>query len=153
MKHLEYIEVGSVKMFGHYQVSEAEIISFSMRYDNQPFHTDAEAARDSIYGGLIASGWHVCSMFMRMACDAGVDESQPHGMGAPGLDDLKWLQPVRPGDVLSARTEVLSADPSRLKPYLGVVRSKVQVCNQSGAVVMELTAINWVLRRPVPTTD
>ncbi|SVE05913.1 uncharacterized protein METZ01_LOCUS458767 [marine metagenome] len=73
-------------------------------------------------------------------------------MGAPGLDDLKWPQPVRPGNVLSARTEVLSADPSRLKPCLGVVRSKIQISNQSGEAVMELTAINWVLRRPVPTT-
>ncbi|MFP6725208.1 MAG: MaoC family dehydratase [Alphaproteobacteria bacterium] len=153
MKHLEDIVVGSIENFGHYQVSEVEIISFAMRYDNQPFHTDAEAARDSIYGGLIASGWHVCAMFMRMACDAGVDECQPHGMGAPGFDDLKWLQPVRPGDVLSARTEVLSADPSRLKPYLGVVRSKIQISKQSGAAVMEMTAINRVLRRPVPTTD
>ena len=153
MKHLEDIVVGSVEFFGHYQVSEAEIISFAMRYDNQPFHTDAEAARGSIYGGLIASGWHVCAMFMRMACDAGAVECQPHGMGAPGLDDLKWPQPVRPGNVLSARTEVLSADPSRLKPCLGVVRSKIQISNQSGEAVMELTAINWVLRRPVPTTD
>ena len=124
-----------------------------MQYDNQPFHTDVEAARDSIYGGLIASGWHVCAMFMRMACDAGVDECQPHGMGAPGFDDLKWLQPVRPGDVLSARTEVLSADPSRLKPCLGVARSKNQISNQSGAAMMKMTAINRVLRRPVPTTD
>jgi len=153
MKHLEDIVVGSVENFGHYQVSEVEIISFAMRYDKQPFHTDAKAARDSIYGGLIASGWHVCAMFMRMACDASVDECQPHGMGAPGFDDLKWLQPVRPGDVLSARTEVLSADPSRRNPYLGVVRSKIQISNQSGATVMEMTAINWVLRRPVPTID
>ena len=153
MKYLEDIVVGSVENFGHYQVSEAEIISFAMRYDNQPFHTDAEAAMDSIYGGLIASGWHVCAIFMRMACDAGANECQPHGMGAPGLDDLKWLQPVRPSDVLSARTEILSADPSRLKSCLGVVRSKVQISNQSGKAVMEMTAINWVLRQPVPTTD
>ncbi len=153
MKYLEDIVVGSIKNFGHCQVSKAEIISFAKRYDDQPFHTDEEAARGSIYGGLIASGWHVCAMFMRMACDAGVDECQPHGMGAPGLDDLKWLQPVRPGNVLSARTEVLSADPSRLKPYLGVVRSKIQISNQSGAAVMEMTAINWVLRRPVTITD
>ena len=92
-------------------------------------------------------------MFMRMARDAGIDECQPHGMGAPGLDDLKWLQPVRPGDVLSARSEVLSADPSRLKPYLGVVRSKIQISNQSGAAVMEMTVINRVLRRPLPIID
>jgi len=153
MTYLEDIVVGSVKNFGHYQVSEVEIISFAKRYDDQPFHTDAKAARGSIYGGLIASGWHVCAMFMRMARDAGIDECQPHGMGAPGLDDLKWLQPVRPGDILSARTEVLSAEPSRLKPYLGVVRSKRQISNQSGAAVMEMTAINRVLRRPVPIID
>ena len=153
MKHLEDIVVGSIENFGHYQVSETEIISFAKRYDDQPFHTDEEAARGSIYGSLIASGWHVCAMFMRMACDAGVDECQPHGMGAPGIGELKWPQPVRPGNVLSARTEVLSADPLRLKPCLGVVRAKIQISNQSGAVVMEMTAINWVLRRHVPTTD
>ena len=153
MTYLEDIAVGSVKNFGHYQVSEVEIISFAKWYDDQPFHTDAKAARGNIYGGLIASGWHVCAMFMRMARDTGIDECQPHGMGAPGLDNLKWLQPVRPGDVLSARSEVLSADPSRLKPYLGVVRSKIQISNQSGAAVMEMTAINRVLRRPVPIID
>ncbi len=148
MTYLEDVIVGTVRRFGHYEVSEDEIITFAKRYDNQPFHTDPDAAKDSIYGGLIASGWHVCAMFMRMACDAQAGGNKMASLGSPGFDDLKWLIPVRPGDVLSARTEVLSAIPSRSKTDRGTVSAQIQVLNQTGTVVLEMTSQGRFLRRP-----
>ncbi|MFP6746137.1 MAG: MaoC family dehydratase [Alphaproteobacteria bacterium] len=173
MTYLEDLIVGTVRHFGHYEVTEDEIIAFARRYDDQTFHTDPVAAKDSIFGGLIASGWHVCAMFMRMACDAnasnadasnadasdtntggtntsdnGAGENKMASLGSPGFDDLKWLVPVRPGDVLSARTELLSAVPSRGKTDRGTVSTKVQVLNQSGKVVLEMTSMGRFLRRP-----
>lgn len=158
MTYLEDLIVGTVRHFGHFEVTEDEIIAFAKRYDDQPFHTDPVAAKDSIFGGLIASGWHVCAMFMRMACDAktsdanasdnGAGENKMTSLGSPGFDDRKWLEPVRPGDVLSARTELLSAVPSRGKTDRGTVSTKIQVLNQTGKVVLEMTCMGRFLRRP-----
>ena len=148
MTYLEDIVVGTVREFGRYAVREDEIIAFAKTYDNQPFHTDAVAAKDSIYGGLIASGWQVCAMFMAMACESQKGQDRMASLGSPGFDDLKWLEPVRPGDVLFARTEVLSATPSRLKPGRGTVSSRIQVLNQTGKVVLEMTSMGRFLRRP-----
>jgi acyl dehydratase len=148
MIYLEDIEVGSEREFGHYEVSEKEVVAFGNRYDNQVFHTDKEAAKDSIYGGLIASGWHTCAMFMRMACDAQDGEDRMASLGSPGFDDLKWLLPVRPGDTLSARTKILSATPSRSKQDRGTVRIQIWLRNQKGEVVLEMTSMGRYLRRP-----
>ena len=148
MMYLEDIVVGTIRQFGRYEVTEDEIIGFAKTYDDQSFHTDVEAARGSIYGGLIASGWHVCAMFMRMACDAQEGQNRMASLGSPGFDDLKWLVPVRPGDVLSARTEVIGASPSRSKRDRGTVSAKIQVLNQTGAVVLEMTSMGRFFRRP-----
>ncbi|MDA1097405.1 MAG: MaoC family dehydratase [Proteobacteria bacterium] len=148
MIYLEDIVVGQEREFGCYEVTEEEVMDFARRYDDQPFHIDKEAAKDSIYGGLIASGWHTCAMFMRMACDAQSGQHQMAMMGSPGFDDLKWLRPVRPGDVLSARSKILSARPSDNKPDRGTVRIQIWVLNQNGEVVMEMTSMGRYLRRP-----
>ncbi len=148
MTYLEDVVVGTVRQFGRYEVGAEEIMDFAKRYDDQPFHTDPVAAKDSLYGGLIASGWHVCAMFMRMACDAQQGEDRLASLGSPGFDDLRWLRPVRPGDVLSARTEVLSVRPSRSKLDRGTVRAKIEVFNQNDETVLEMTSMGRYLRRP-----
>ncbi|MBL6952339.1 MAG: MaoC family dehydratase [Alphaproteobacteria bacterium] len=148
MIYLEDLVVGQERAFGHYEVTEEEVMAFAGRYDNQPFHTDKEAAKDSIYGGLIASGWHTCAMFMRMVCDAQAGQNNLAMMGSPGFDDLKWLLPVRPGDVLSVRSKILSATPSDNKPDRGTVRMQNWVLNQNGDVVLEMTNMGRYLRRP-----
>lgn len=148
MTYLEDVVVGQEREFGHYEVTEEEILAFAGRYDDQPFHMDKQAAKDSIYGGLIASGWHTCAMFMRMVCDAQEDESRMATLGSPGFDDLRWLTPVRPGDILSVRSKILSAEPSRNKPDRGTVRVQTQVCKQTGEVVLEMINMGRYLRRP-----
>ena len=151
MMYLEDFVVGAEREFGHYEVTEEEVIAFGNRYDNQPFHIDKEAAKDSIYGGLIASGWHTCAMFMRMACDAQNDEGGGERMaslGSPGFDDLKWLLPGRPGDILSVRTRILSATPSRSKQDRGTMRIQIWVSNQKNEIVLEMTSMGRYLRRP-----
>mgnify|MGYP006419006343 FL=1 len=151
MMYLEDFVVGAEREFGHYEVTEEEVIAFGNRYDNQPFHIDKEAAKDSIYGGLIASGWHTCAMFMRMACDAQNDEGGGERMaslGSPVFDDLKWLLPVRPGDILSVRTRILSATPSRSKQDRGTMRIQIWVSNQKNEIVLEMTSMGRYLRRP-----
>ncbi|MDE0940974.1 MAG: MaoC family dehydratase [Alphaproteobacteria bacterium] len=148
MTYLEDIVVGTERSFGQYEVTEGEIIAFGKLYDDQPFHTDPEAAKDSIYGGLIASGWHTCAMFMRMAVDAQDKDNSLAGLGSPGFDDLKWLLPVRPGDTLSAQTKILSATPSRSKLDRGTVRIQITIFNQTGALVLEMTSMGRYLRRP-----
>ena len=148
MTYLEDVVVGEKREFGRYEVTEEEIVAFGKRYDNQPFHTDREAAQQSIYGGLIASGWHTCAMFMRMFCDAQTEDIKLASLGSPGFDDLKWPRPVRPGDILTARTEILSATPSRRKPDRGTVLLKIWLLNQNGEVVLEMTNLGRFLRRP-----
>jgi len=149
MMYLEDFVLGAENEFGHYEVTEDEVVAFGNRYDNQPFHVDKESAKDSIYGGLIASGWHTCAMFMRMACDAQIGGERMASLGSPGFDDLKWLLPVRPGDVLSVRTKVLSAMPSRSKPDRGTMRFQIWMRNQKGEVVLEMTSMGRYLRRPM----
>ena len=151
MMYLEDFVVGAEREFGQYEVTEDEVLAFGKRYDNQPFHTDKEAAKDSIYGGLIASGWHPCAMFMRMACDAqngGEGQGRMASLGSPGFDDLKWLLPVRPGDILSVRTKILSATPSRSKQDRGTMRIQIWVRNQKDETVLEMTSMGRYLRRP-----
>ncbi|MBT3333635.1 MAG: MaoC family dehydratase [Rhodospirillaceae bacterium] len=152
MTYLEDIVVGAKRSFGHYEVTAAEIIDYGKLYDDQPFHTDPEAAKDSVFGGLIASGWHTCAMFMRMACDAQDPDHGLAGLGSPGFDDLKWLMPVRPGDILSAQTKVLSATPSRSKHDRGTVRIQIRIFNQKDEAVLEMISMGRYLRRPAEAT-
>jgi acyl dehydratase len=136
---------GSVRTSGTVLVTEEEIIEFAKRYDPQVFHTDPVAARDSIYGGLVASGWHTAAMAMRLIVENYL--SGVASVGSPGVDEVRWLKPVRPGDKLSVRVTVLEARRSESKPDRGIVRSLVEVLNQDMAVVMSFKGVTMVLCR------
>ena len=145
-RYLEDFVPGTVYQAGSVQVTEAEIVEFATRYDPQPFHVDAEAARASIYGGLIASGWHTVAMTMRLLVDGVFNGTA--SMGSPGVDEVRWLLPVRPGDTLSPRAIVLETRPSRSKPDRGVLRFRVEVENQDGALTMSMIGAGIIGRRP-----
>jgi acyl dehydratase len=134
----ESFKIGHKQSFGAYEVTEDEIIEFAGKYDPQFFHLDHEAAKQSLFGGLCASGWHTCAMTMSMM----VANMDAHGrsLGSPGIDNLRWLRPVYPGDVLSVKMEVLDTLPSKSRPNIGVVVSKVSVSSQQSVVVMEFTS-------------
>jgi acyl dehydratase len=136
---------GSVSTFGTVLVKEDEIIEFARRYDPQVFHIDPVAASKTAYGGLVASGWHTAAMAMRLIVENYL--SRVASAGSPGVDELRWLKPVRPGDRLSVRVSVLEARRSESKPDRGVVRSLVEVLNQDGAVVMSFKGVNILLCR------
>ncbi len=140
----DYIR-GAIHEFGSINVEEAEVIAFGKRFDPQPFHADPEAAKQSAFGGLIASGWHTASLMMRLFVDHYL--SRVASLGSPGVDELRWLKPVFPGDVLSLRITVLEANPSRSKPDRGIIRSYIEALNQHGEVVMTMKALNLLLRR------
>lgn len=130
----ETFEIGQVQEFGAYPVTEAEVIEFARKYDPQFFHLDAEAAKSSLFGGLCASGWHTCAMTMAMLVE-NMDKTG-RSLGSPGVDDLRWLRPVYPGDVLSVRMQVEGLQPSKSRPGIGIVLSRVTVSNQDGKPVM-----------------
>jgi acyl dehydratase len=137
---------GRVFAGGAYAVGEAEILEFAGRYDPQAMHTDREAAARGPFGGLIASGWHTGAIMMRLLFEHFI--SPVGNLASPGLDELRWVLPVRPGDVLSLRATVLEARRSRSKPDQGVVKSLVEVLNQNGAVVMSLKSVSLMRCRP-----
>ena len=143
----DFIE-GAVYEFGRAQVTEAEILDFARRFDPQPMHVDRQAAEAGMFGGLIASGWHTAGLMMRMF----VEHFLPGhaSLASPGIDELRWTRPVRPGDVLHLRVSVLEATRSRSKPDRGIVRSFIEVLNQEGEVVMSLKPMNLVRCRPLP---
>ena len=141
----EDYEPGSVYEFGSIRVTEEEVLEFGRRFDPQVFHTDPAAAENTEYGGLIASGWHTAALMMRLYSDHYLPGDST--LVSPGVDELRWLRPVRPGDELSIRVTVADARPSRTKPDRGIVRSAVQVLNQRGEAVLTVTATNFFLRR------
>ena len=146
--YLEDFEPGTVQAAGSVQLSEAEILEFALRYDPQPFHVDPEAARASIYGGLIASGWHTIAVTMRLLVDNVF--GQAANMGSPGVDEIRWHRPVRPGDTLTPRVTVLETRVSRSKPDRGVLRFRVDVDNQDGELAMSMVGAAFIGRRPAP---
>jgi acyl dehydratase len=148
VRYFEDFRAGEVLELGRYVVSREQIIAFAREFDPQPFHLDEEAARRTIYGGLLASGWHTGAIFMRLLAEGLLQDTA--SMGSPGLDELRWLRPVRPGDTLSARMTVLETVPSRSKPDRGLVRSLSEVLNQRGEVVMTLKGLSLIGCRPAP---
>ena len=138
----DYVE-GSVYEFGLVIVEEAEIIAFAQRFDPQVFHTNAEAAEKTVYGGLIASGWHTASLTMRLFAEHYL--SKAASLGSPGIDELRWLRPVRPGDELSIRVTIMESNRSRSKPDRGIVRSFVETLNQQQELVMSMEVVNFLL--------
>ena len=141
----EDLPVGTVLDLGTRDVSKEEILEFATKYDPQSFHIDEEAAKDSIYGGLIASGWHTCAMVIRLLCDSLLLRAA--SMGSPGIDELRWLKPVRPGDTLHATMEVIESRASRSKPDRGLIKSRWEVTNQTGEVVMTMEGMGMYRRR------
>jgi len=146
MRYWEDFAVGEKIALGPRTVTEAEIIEFARRYDPQPFHVDPAAAGRSLFGGVIASGWHTCALLMRMTVDAMQNEA---AAGSPGVDSCRWRRPVRPGDTLTGHSEVMETWPSRSKP-LGFVRRRSELVNQRGEPVLTLTGIAMYRRRPEP---
>ena len=146
MRFFEDFAVAQEYPFGPYQVTREEIVAFAAEYDPQPFHLDEKAGSDTMLGGLAASGWHTCALFMRMCADGWLNDCA--SMGSPGVETLKWLRPVRPGDVLSGRSVVLEVRASKSKPDRGFVRCRHEVMNGRGEVVMTLDNPIMLLRRP-----
>jgi acyl dehydratase len=131
---------------GSRSITSEEIVRFAREYDPQPFHVDPEAAKRSPYGGLIASGWMTCAVVMRMMCDAYLLESA--SLGSPGIDHVKWLKPVRPGDTITVVRKTLEARKSASKPDRGIIRSLWEVTNQDGEVVMTMEGLGMFRCRP-----
>jgi acyl dehydratase len=144
-RHFEDFVPGQVSEFGPIAIDEADIVAFARRYDPQPVHIDPHAAMAGPFGGLIASGWHTASLVMRILVEHYL--ARGAALASPGVDELRWLQPVRPGDVLRVRVTVLEARRSRSKPDRGLVRTRIETLNQDDAVVMSMIAMNLFLCR------
>jgi acyl dehydratase len=136
---------GHVHEIGTVTISESEIIEFARQFDPQYFHTDPEKAKSSRFGGLIASGWHTAGLVMRLYVEHYL--SHVASLASPGIDELRWPNPVRPGDILHARVSILDARPSRSKPDRGVVRGKMEAFNQEDELVLSLIGISIIGRR------
>lgn len=140
----DYVE-GDIHEFGPITVTEEDIIQFGKKYDPQVFHTDPMKAKGTVYGGLIASGWHTASLFMRLFVDNYL--AGKASLGSPGVDELRWLKPVRPGDRLTLRITVHKVKPSTTKPDRGVLFSFCEMVNQEHDIVCTMMALNLVLYR------
>src|SRR5262245_1603587 len=139
MTHKYYWEdfhVGDTAPMGEKLVDKDEVIAFATAYDPQPFHVDEAAAKQSFFGGLVASGWHTCAMVMRMMVDSYLRDSA--SLGSPGVDNVRWLKPVRPGDTIRAQRHVVETRASQSKPGIGIVRSRWEVFNQHDELVMTM---------------
>ena len=147
MFYWDDVEVGQKASFGRYKVTREEVLEFATRYDPQPFHLSDEAAAQTFFGRLAASGWHTCAMTMRMIVDD-MKDRETASLGSPGIDELRWLKPVYPGDVLRVETEVIETRPSRSNPAIGSVRSNLTVFNQKDEAVVRFTSIALMGRRP-----
>lgn len=147
MIYWEDLEVGTETEFGHYEVTREEVLEFAHKYDPQPFHIDDAAAARTHFARIAASGWHTAAMTMRVIVDALSREPQS-GLGSPGVDDLRWLRPVYPGDTLTMRGLIVDKTPSRSKPEIGTIRTQTTVTNQDGVDVMRFTSIVLMQRRP-----
>ena len=146
MIYWEDFKVGERIEMGRHTFTEAEIIEFARQFDPQPFHTDPQAAKHSFFGGLIASGWHTCSVGMRLTVESHVNNTR--SLGSPGLDNIRWLKPVRPGDTIHYSRVVLESSPSASRPDAGLVRSRWEAVNQDGEPVMTMEGWGMFGRRP-----
>ena len=142
----EDFKVGEAVAMGTHTFVEEEMIDFARKFDPQPFHVDPVAAKDSYFGGLIASGWHTCAVAMRLICDNYLNRSA--SLGSPGIENVRWLVPVRAGDTLSYRRVVLEARASRGRPNMGLVKSRTEAVNQRGETVLTFEGWGMFGRRP-----
>jgi len=144
--YFEDFPPGDVRESPPRTITREEMVEFARQYDPQPFHLDDEAAKKTIYGGLIGSGWLTVSVMMRLLWDTMLKDTV--SLGSPGSDEIRWLKPVRPGDTLRARFTVVEAIPSRSKPDRGVVKTFTEILNQHGEVVMTMRGLGMFGRRP-----
>ena len=147
MLYLEDMKIGQKASFGNYRVTRDEVIDFASKYDPQPFHLDDDAAAKTHFGRLSASGWHTAAMTMSMLVE-NLKNAKQAGLGSPGLDELRWLKPVYPGDTLRVETELTDVRPSRSRPEMGRIHSLVTVFNQDDVPVMTMKSIGLVATRP-----
>ncbi|MGZ4353598.1 MAG: MaoC family dehydratase [Gaiellaceae bacterium] len=145
MRSWEDFEAGQVYELGARAVTRDEIVAFARAFDPQPIHLDDEAAARGPFGGLIASGWHTASLFMRMYVDELINDTV--SMGSPGVEELRWLVPVRPGDELRGRVTILEATPSSTRPDRGTIRARMEMLNQRDEVVLTMVARGFLGRR------
>jgi acyl dehydratase len=149
MRYWEDFEIGEVSWVGPVTVTANEIVDFASKYDPQPFHLDAEAAKESMWGGLIASGWHTTALFMGMFVrDVLLDSAS---LGSPGVEEIRWTAPVRPGDTLTGRSVITDAQPSGTDPGRGTIFTSHEVFNQDGVLVLSLKARGFFARAPTAT--
>jgi acyl dehydratase len=148
VSYFEDVVPGMSVEFGRYRMSEEEIVTFARAYDPQPFHTSRKSAENSVVGELIASGWHTCAVAMRMIVDHFIQGES--SLASPGVDEIRWLAPVRPGDELSVRLTILDARESQSKPDRGIFKIRTEVFNQNREIVLTFTSINFMRKRPVP---
>lgn len=147
MQYFEDLAIGTVARFGAYQVTREEVIAFAQKYDPQAFHLSDEAAAQTHFGRLSASGWHTCAMTMSMLVE-NLSKNKQAGLGSPGVDELRWLKPVYPGDTLSCETEVIEKRVSQSRPEMGIFKSRLTVSNQDGVAVMTMVSNGLVATRP-----
>ncbi len=147
MQYLEDIKVGQKVSFGHYEVTREEVMDFARKYDPQPFHLDDDAAAKTHFGRLSASGWHTAAMTMAMLVE-NLKKNKQAGLGSPGVDELRWLKPVYPGDTLRVEIETLEVRPSQSRPEMGITKGLVTVFNQDNVPVMTMKSIGLVATRP-----
>ncbi|HTW05585.1 MAG TPA: MaoC family dehydratase [Streptosporangiaceae bacterium] len=144
-RYFEDYPPGAVYEYGYITVTEADILDFARAFDPQPIHVDSDFAARGPFGGLIASGWHTAGIMMRLFADHCL--SRVASLASPGIDELRWPAPVRPGDSLKLRATLVEARRSRSKPDRGLVRTKAELINQDGQTVLELTAMNIIRAR------
>jgi len=152
-QYWEDIEIGARRELGTYTFGEDEIIAFAKKYDPQIFHLDPQAARQTVFGGLIASGWHTVAVWMKLAIAGRAQEKQEdrgvlRAGVSPGFEGLRWLKPVRPGMTLTYSSEVTAKVESRSRPQWGLVMSRNEARDESGALVMSFIGKGFVQRRP-----
>ncbi|WP_375250672.1 MaoC family dehydratase [Sphingomonas sp.] len=146
MEYFEDLAVGEVHRFGAYAVTREEVIDFASKYDPQPFHLSDEAAAATHFGRLSASGWHTCAMVMAMLVED-LKKHQRASLGSPGIDELRWLKPVYPGDILSCENEVIEKRVSQSRPEMGIFKSRLTVTNQDGVAVMTMISNGLIATR------
>ncbi|MXO90193.1 MaoC family dehydratase [Pontixanthobacter aquaemixtae] len=139
MLYFEDLVVGATQSFGRYEVTLEEVKRFAERYDPQPFHLDNEAAAKTHFGRISASGWHTCSMTMRMMVD-NMKEHKQAGLGSPGVDSIRWKKPVYPGDTLRVETKILEKRRSKSRREMGIFKSQQRTLNQNDEVVLEMVS-------------
>lgn len=152
MQYYEDLVPGSTDRFGSYQVTRDEVVEFASKYDPQPFHLDDEAASKTYFGRLSASGWHTCAMTMAMLVEQ-LQQNEQAGLGSPGVDELRWVKPVYPGDTLSVERLLIDKKRSKSRPEMGSFRNEIKVLNQHGEIVTTMKSTGFIRTRDPAGTD